>query len=172
MLASNDDNDVFFFERKEDGMLSIFKQIAVHGSGEMETKFEMDEESDGTIRLLDFIPMLIDLRRNPVVYLIDELDRSMHPMMTYEIIKSFFSNINRDVESQLIFSTHESNLLDLELMRADEIWFVEKDSEGASHFSSLAEYKPRADVRKGYLQGRYGAVPFFAAPDSLKWSES
>lgn len=153
-------------------MLSIFKQIAVHGSGEMETKFEMDEESDGTIRLLDFIPMLIDLRRNPVVYLIDELDRSMHPMMTFEIIKSFFSNINRDVESQVIFSTHESNLLDLELMRADEIWFVEKDSEGASHFSSLAEYKPRADVRKGYLQGRYGAVPFFATPDSLKWSES
>lgn len=172
MLASSSNNEVFFFERKEDGLLSIFKQIAVHGSGDFETKFEMDEESDGTIRLLDFIPMLVDLRRNPVVYLIDELDRSMHPMMTYEIIKTILQNINRDVDSQVIFSTHESNLLDLDLMRADEIWFVEKDTEGASHFSSLAEYKPRADVRKGYLQGRYGAVPFFATPDSLKWNET
>lgn len=172
MLASSSNNETFFFERKENGQLAIFKQIAVHGCGDLETKFEMDEESDGTIRLLDFIPMLIDLRRNPVVYLIDELDRSMHPMMTYEIINTIFQNINRDVDSQIIFSTHESNLLDLELMRADEIWFVEKDSEGASRFSSLAEYKPRADVRKGYLQGRYGAVPFFATPDSLKWNEA
>lgn len=171
MLASSSDNEVFFFERKDDGSFAIYKQIAVHGSGDSETKFEMDEESDGTIRLLDFIPMLIDLRRNPVVYLIDELDRSMHPMMTYEIIKSFFKNLNPEVESQVIFSTHESNLLDLELMRADEIWFVEKDNDGASHFSSLAEYKPRADVRKGYLLGRYGAVPFFAATDTLKWDK-
>lgn len=171
MLASSSDNDGFFFERKDDGSLVIYKQIAVHGYGEFETKFEMDEESDGTIRLLDFIPMLIDLRRNPVVYLIDELDRSMHPMMTYEIIKSFLSNLNINIESQIIFSTHESNLLDLDLMRSDEVWFVEKDREGASHFSSLAEYKPRADVRKGYLQGRYGAVPFFATPDNLKWDK-
>jgi AAA15 family ATPase/GTPase len=51
----------------------------------------------------------------------------------------------------------------LELLRSDEIWFVEKDKTGASRLTSLAEYKPRSDVRKGYLQGRYGAVPFFAS---------
>lgn len=171
MLASTSNTEVFFFERKHDGMLEIYQQKAVHGTGEAETVFEMDEESDGTIRLLDFIPMLIDLQRNPVVYLIDELDRSMHPIMTYEIIRAFFQNIREDVESQIIFSTHEANLLDLQLLRADEIWFVEKDEEGASRFSSLAEYKPRADVRKGYLQGRYGAIPFFASPTALKWNE-
>jgi AAA15 family ATPase/GTPase len=171
MLASSSDNEVFFFERKEDGSFEIYKQIAVHGTGDSETKFAMGEESDGTIRLLDFIPMLIDLGRNPVVYLIDELDRSMHPMMTYEIIRTFHDIINPKDESQIIFSTHESNILDLELMRADEIWFVEKDVDGSSRFYSLAEYKPRADVRKGYLQGRYGAVPFFALPETLKWNK-
>ena len=169
MLASTPGNEIFFFEFGDGGDYSIYKQKAVHGKGEEETIFEMDEESDGTIRLLDFIPMLIDLRRNPVVYLIDELDRSMHPMMTYNILKVFFESLSSEVESQIIFSTHESNLLDMELMRTDEIWFVEKDHIGASHFTSLAEYKPRTDIRKGYLQGRYGAVPFFACPASLKW---
>lgn len=169
MLASTPGNEIFFFEFSDSGDYSIYKQKAVHGKGDDETIFEMDEESDGTIRLLDFIPMLIDLKRNPVVYLIDELDRSMHPMMTYNIMNVFFEGVSSEVESQIIFSTHESNLLDMELMRTDEIWFVEKDRAGASHFTSLAEYKPRADIRKGYLQGRYGAVPFFACPVSLKW---
>ena len=74
---------------------------------------------------------------------------------------------NRD--TQLICTTHESNLLDLNLLRADEVWFVEKDMGGASHLTSLAEYKPREDVQKGYLQGRYGAIPFFASIKSLQW---
>ena len=60
-------------------------------------------------------------------------------------------------------------LLDLNTIRADEVWFVEKGLDGASHLTSLAEYKPREDVRKGYLQGRYGAIPFFASINSLKW---
>ena len=71
--------------------------------------------------------------------------------------------------SQLIFTTHESNLLDLDLIRADEVWFVEKDAAGASHLTSLAEYKPREDIRRGYLLGRYGAIPFFASIKNLKW---
>ena len=169
VLASSSGNEVFFFEFKEDGGYNIYKQQAVHGKGNEKRYFEMDEESDGTIRLLDFIPMLIDLKKNSVVYLIDELDRSMHPMMTYDIVKTFLNGISSDVDSQIIFSTHESHLLNMDLMRTDEIWFVEKDSMGASHFTSLAEYKPRADIKKGYLQGRYGAVPFFGCPISLSW---
>ncbi|MDE7375601.1 MAG: ATP-binding protein, partial [Muribaculaceae bacterium] len=57
--------------------------------------------------------------------------------------------------------THECNLLNLDLLRADEVWFVEKDKDGASRFVSLAEYKPRENVQKGYLQGRYSAIPVF-----------
>lgn len=169
VLASSTGDEVFFFEFNENGDYRIFKQKAVHESEGKEILFEMNEESDGTIRLVDFIPMLIDLKRNPSVYLIDELDRSMHPNMTYELLSLYLSNLSKDVDSQLIFTTHESNLLNMELVRADEVWFVEKDKNGGSRFTSLAEYKPRADVRKGYLLGRYQAIPFFATPRSLNW---
>jgi hypothetical protein len=129
----------------------------------------MNEESDGSLRIMDFIPMLIDLRLNDVVYLIDEIDRSMHPMLSQKILEYYFSHLEDMRDTQLIFTTHESNLMDLKLIRADEVWFVEKDQNGASHLTSLAEYKPREDIRKGYLQGRYGAIPFFAPINSLNW---
>lgn len=169
VMASSSGDEVFFFEFNENGEYGIFKQKAVHESGGNEILFEMNEESDGTVRLLDFIPMLIDLQRNPSVYLIDELDRSMHPNMTYELLSLYLSNLSKEVDSQLIFTTHESNLLNMELVRADEVWFVEKDKVGGSRFTSLAEYKPRTDVRKGYLLGRYQAIPFFANPRLLNW---
>ena len=67
-----------------------------------------------------------------------------------------------------VFSTHECNLLNLDLIRADEVWFVEKGKDGASHLTSLAEFKPRKDVRKGYLLGRYGAIPLLPK-EEMKW---
>ena len=113
--------------------------------------------------------MLIDLKLNTSVYLIDEIDRSMHPMLSQKLLEYYFAFLDKERDTQLICTTHESNLLDLEIIRADEVWFVEKGKDGASHLTSLAEYKPREDIRKGYLQGRYGAIPFFASIKSLKW---
>ena len=75
-------------------------------------------------------------------------------------------------KGQLIFTTHESNLLDLEIFRQDEIWFVEKDKKtGGSQLYSLSDFKPRydLDIRKGYLKGRFGAIPFLARLEDLKW---
>lgn len=95
----------------------------------------MSEESDGSIRLLDFIPMLIDLRLNESVYLVDEIDRSMHPMLSKKLLEYYFKHLSNERDTQLIFSTHESNLLDLDLIRADEVWFVEKDMK--EHLTSL-----------------------------------
>ena len=170
VVASPSNSAFYFFESEKDGTMSIYKQNTIHkGEDNREIAFEMNEESDGSIRIMDFIPMLIDLRLNETVYLIDEIDRSMHPMLSQKILEYYFSHLTADKDTQLIFSTHESNLLNLDLIRADEVWFVEKDAVGASHFTSLAEYKPREDVRKGYLQGRYGAIPFFAPINSLKW---
>ena len=128
--------------------------------------FNITEESDGTIRLLDFIPMLIDMRTNDAVYLIDEVDRSMHPMMTVKLIELYNKILEdrKDCNLQLICTTHESTLLSEAQVRTDEVWFVEKDEHGASHMTSLVEYKPRQDVRRGYLMGRYGAIPFFGKP--------
>lgn len=164
------DSTIYFFETNAEGITTLYKQSAIHKTdNDDEVPFEMSEESDGSIRLLDFIPMLIDLRLNESVYLIDEIDRSMHPMLSQKLLEYYFNHLSNERDTQLIFSTHESNLLNLDLIRADEVWFVEKGREGASHLTSLAEYKPREDIRKGYLQGRYGAIPFFAPINSLKW---
>lgn len=170
VIASPTKATMYYFETNQEGVTSIFKQSAIHQTDTNdEVSFEMDEESDGSIRLLDFIPMLIDLRLNESVYLVDEIDRSMHPMLSQKLLEYYFDHLSNDRDTQLIFSTHESNLLNLDLIRSDEVWFIEKGREGASYLTSLAEYKPREDVRKGYLQGRYGAIPFFAPIKSLKW---
>ena len=169
LVAAPESNECFFFDFKEDGTYSISKQKAVHrDDAQDEVVFEMDEESDGSIRLLDFIPMLIDLGSNEVDYLIDELDRSMHPLLSQKLIECYLHDLT-ERDTQLIISTHECNLLNLDLIRADEVWFVEKDKDGASRLVSLAEYKPRENVQKGYLQGRYSAIPFFAPIETLNW---
>ena len=169
-VASYDNSSVYFFDTDSNGKTNIFKQKTVHVSKQSgNVIFEMDEESDGSMRILDFIPMLIDLRLNNAVYLIDEIDRSMHPMLSQKILEYYYEHLSQGLDTQLIFSTHEANLLNLNLIRAYEVWFVEKDVNGASQFTSLAEYKPREDVRKGYLLGRYGAIPFFPPIKSLNW---
>ena len=169
-IASPQGLFLYYLEVGADGQYQLSKQKAVHHNAQNdEVVFEMNEESDGSIRLLDFIPMLIDLRTNPRIYLVDEIDRSMHPMLSQKILECYNSTLSAERDTQLIFTTHESNLLNLDLIRTDEVWFVEKDNGGASHMTSLAEYKPREDVQKGYLQGRYGAIPFFASIKSLKW---
>ncbi|MEA3351143.1 MAG: AAA family ATPase, partial [Chloroflexota bacterium] len=112
-------------------------------------------------RLLDLLPGLVNPDNEDKVFIVDELDRSLHPKLSYELIKLFLSN--GVSESQLIATTHESHLLDQDLLRRDEIWFVEKDQNGASHVYSLEEYAPRydKDIEKGYMMGRYGAIPVF-----------
>ena len=123
-------------------------------------KFSLDEESDGTRRLLDFLMILWELKENETTVIVDEIDQSIHP----HLLKTFLTKVlgEERLKGQLIFTTHESNLLDLSLLRQDEIWFAEKDGAGATQLYSLSDFKPRhdLDIRKGYLQGRYGAIPF------------
>ncbi len=123
--------------------------------------FDFDNESDGTQRLFDFIPALHGMAKSDLIFIIDELDRSLHSKLTYGIIELFLE-LSKNNESQLIATTHESLLLDLNLLRRDEIWFVEKDKNKSKLFS-LDEFKVRNDkiVRKDYLLGRYGAIPIF-----------
>lgn len=119
------------------------------------------QESDGNRRLLDIIPLLIEMSHRPKTIFIDEIDRSLHPELTRRLLEVFIQT-NQQPESQLILTTHESSLLDLSFLRRDEIWFAEKNADGESKLYSLEEFKPRFDteVRKAYLQGRYGAIPF------------
>ena len=128
----------------------------------------LDEESDGTQRLLDLLPALYELHTTDAVYFIDEIDRSMHPLLVWKFLEFFLNGCGQG-RSQIIVTTHESNLLDLDLLRRDEIWFAEKDPAGATRLYSLADFKIRKDleIRKHYLQGRFGAIPFLGNLDQL-----
>lgn len=125
--------------------------------------FDMFEESDGTQRLFDLFPILYDTENK--VFVVDELERSLHPNLVCNFLSNVLETTNNN---QLIVTTHESTLLDLSLLRRDEIWFTEKSPSGASSLYSLEDFKPRhdLDIRKGYLQGRFGAIPVFGS--SLK----
>jgi len=129
---------------------------------------KLAEESDGTRRLLDLIPALYSLGISGGVCFVDEIDRSLHPMLVRNFLEHFLRTADRG-QRQLIMTTHESNLLDQDLLRRDEIWFAEKDPAGATHLYSLMDFKVRNDleIRKHYLQGRFGAVPFLGDPARL-----
>ena len=122
--------------------------------------FDLSEESDGTVRLFDLLEMLVSNKEK--TYIIDELDRCMHPCLTYKFIETFLEYA-KERKVQLIVTSHESRLLDFELLRRDEIWFVDKNIKGESTLYSLEEYNERFDkkVDKAYLEGRYGGVPLF-----------
>lgn len=123
----------------------------------------IDEESLGTQMIFAFIPFLADSLKNKKVLIIDELDKSLHPFLVQYIVEIFNdAEINKN-GSQLIFNTHDTNLLDLNILRRDQIWFTEKNSEtGESDLYSLSDFSVRKqeNVEKGYMLGRYGAVPF------------
>ena len=165
----------FIFEEKDESKnLKWYELKTIHKKDGSNSAyiFEMFEESDGTSRLFDFIPMLIDMRANDSVYVIDEVDRSLHPMLTLKLLEMYNSLLKEDSQMQLICTTHESSLLSTAPIRQDEVWFVEKDKKGESHLSSLCEYKPRENVQKGYLNGRYGAIPFFGELTNINWDNA
>ncbi len=123
--------------------------------------YALHEESDGTIRLLDLLDVLLS-EKEEKVYIIDEIDRCLHPQLTYKFISDFL-HLAKKRNIQLIVTSHESRLLDFELLRKDEIWFVDKNKLGESKIYSLDEFNERFDkkVDKAYLEGRYGGVPIF-----------
>lgn len=127
--------------------------------------FDFDEESEGTKRLFALVGSWIDALNNGRILIVDELDTKLHPLLMEFLIKLFHNPTQNKNDAQLIFTTHNTNLLDLDLFRRDQIWFTEKNpSYGNTDLYSLLEFSPRKDknVRKGYLAGRYGAIPFIS----------
>ncbi|MBP3462108.1 MAG: AAA family ATPase [Tyzzerella sp.] len=101
-------------------------------------------------------------KRQDMVFIVDELERSLHPKLTEHFLK-LFREAHMDSRMQLIFTPHEDTIMDQELFRRDEIWFVERDADNASKIYSLDRFKERYDKKlsKAYLDGRYGAIPVF-----------
>jgi hypothetical protein len=158
-----------FFRDEDKGTIYHRQVTATHGCrGGKEKRLPISEESDGSQRLLHLLPALYRIAETNSVFVVDELERSMHPALARKFVE-FFLKAGGGSGSQLIFTTHESHLLDLDLMRRDEIWFTEKDDAGATQLYSLADFKIRKDHRigKGYLLGRYGAIPFLGGIDRL-----
>jgi hypothetical protein len=133
-----------------------------------ETTLELSEESDGTRRLLELVPALYQMSKRPAVVFIDEIGRGLHPMLVYKLIEQSLGSCSAR-PCQIIVTTHDTHLLTLELLRRDEVWFVEKDPGGASHLYALTDLTDSRDLitRGGYLQGRFGGVPFLGDIDRL-----
>ena len=140
---------------------------ASHQVSDSDYSLPFQEESDGTQRCLELLPALYHLTQACKVFVVDEIDRSLHPLLCHALVKLFLDSCPGGCQ-QMIVTTHETHLLDLDLLRRDEIWFLEKDKNQQSRLSSLGDWKARKDLRieKGYLQGRFGGIPFIG--DSKK----
>jgi hypothetical protein len=135
----------------------------VHRSDKELASFEMHEESLGTQRLFAFAGPILDVLHNGRALAVDELDGSLHPLMVRYLVKLFHSELNKH-GAQLIFTTHDTSLLDQSLFRRDQIWFVEKDRSQATRLYPMTDFSPRKNeaLERGYLAGRYGALPFLS----------
>lgn len=153
------DEQVFVLHKDENGNIVYNKLLLNHGNSD--DMFDYTDESDGTKRLFDLIPLFYENRKVSLI-LIDEIDRSLHTNLTRKFLELFFDIVGNR-ECQLVATTHDSNLLDLELLRQDEIWFVERQIDHSSIVFSLNKFKERFDkkIDKEYLLGRYGAIPVF-----------
>ena len=141
------------------------------GKAEIEVALPLEEESNGTKRLFALSGPLAEVLENGWTFFVDELDASLHPMLVRYLIKLFHNPQINPKGAQLIFNTHDTSLMDCCLFRRDQIWFVEKDIQNCSHLYPLLDYSPRKDeaLAKGYLLGRYGAIPFLSEP---QWGEA
>lgn len=130
--------------------------------------FRPDEESEGTRRLYGILASTF-MGKDRVTYIIDELDTSLHPQLTFRFVKLFLET-DLSNNSQIIFTTHESSLMDFQLLRRDEIWFVEKCECGSSSIYSLEDFNERCDrrIEKAYREGRYGGLPIFSSVFSFE----
>ncbi|MFE2778018.1 ATP/GTP-binding protein [Aerococcus urinaeequi] len=151
--------NIYKFTKKDSEEDICIEKLQFVHDGNQATTYSLGEESDGTRRLIDIYNIL--LSDNEGTFVIDEIDRSLHPNLTYQFVEKFMRSTEDGKKRQLIVTTHEDHLLDLDLLRQDEIWFVDKNISGSTSLYPLTDYKERfdKDIQKAYLEGRYGATP-------------
>lgn len=160
----SDKNERFVVTRKN-GELFAKKLVTYHPKSDgTEAIFEIRQESDGTQRVIDLLPAFLELAApgSKKVFVIDEVDRSLHTVLTRRLLEAYLTSCSADTRSQLLLTTHDVLLMDQQLLRRDEMWVAERKPTGASTLVSFAEYKDvryDKDIRKSYLQGRLGGIP-------------
>lgn len=140
-----------------------------HGHGSEAKYFDFDDESTGTRQLLSLLgPMIVALASGKTVVL-DEITTGLHTLVAQDLMELFTSHKSNPYGAQLIFTTHDTNLLNARVLRRDEVWLVEKGTDGASVVYPLSDIrtKPGDNIEKGYIQGRFGAVPFIGGDKKL-----
>ncbi len=154
------------FKKSLDGkdIMKIMKIKFLHTVNNTEDTIELDmnEESQGTAKLFAFAGPWLDVLEKGTVLLVDELDNSLHPIIVRFLVSFFHNSETNQHNAQLIMATHDISLLDKDLFRRDQIWFVEKDRSHATRLYPLSDFSPRKGeaLEKNYLHGRYGALPF------------
>ena len=152
------------------------KNLEIHlghrGAGGKEFQIEWDEQSSGTKKFFALAGPWLDILANGYIAELDEIDSSMHTSMVTALLRLVFSNEHNPNGAQFLFTTHNPLLLDPTLIRRDQVWFADKDDEGSTHLYPLTEFKPRKgeSLARGYLSGRFGAVPFI--PSGLLGKET
>jgi AAA15 family ATPase/GTPase len=171
-------NNLEVEELENENDKKIFKHIISH-----KTKFNEDlkpngisefsfafQESEGTKKMFEISPFIYNSLKNGNVLIIDEFDARLHSLLTKKIVKIYNSIENKN--AQLIFTTHDTNLLNPEILRRDQIDFVEKDKYGASHLYTLIEIngiRNESNYEKDYIQGKYGAIPYLGELNLLNF---
>ena len=147
----------------------LYTTITVHQSAEGETiEFDLEEESDGTRKIYALAgPFLDSLERGHVVF-IDELPDNLHPALVKFLVGLFNNKRTNPGNAQLVFTTHETHILNQTILRRDQIWFCEKDKTRATKVLPLSDFRPRTreNLEAAYLSGRYGALPYVPEPQT------
>ena len=150
----------FVFLEKEKKTILIQLKFS-HELNNKLVQFNIDEESDGTQRLLDLLPMLFAMREDSrAIYFVDEIDRNLHTKLSQYLLAEF-ANCCENTYNQIIFTAHDVNLINMDDFRQEEIWFIEKNNLGESRLRPLSDFNLQKgqDTLKAYLNGRFGAVP-------------
>ncbi|HET9179711.1 MAG TPA: ATP-binding protein [Terriglobia bacterium] len=126
-----------------------------------------ENESDGTLAFFGLLGPVLRALSSGGTICVDELDSSLHPLLVLEVVRLFNDPKLNPSAAQIIFTTHDTNVLDRSSLRRDQVWFTEKDDQGGTHLYPLTDFTTRKNenLERGYLQGRYGAIPFVGSTD-------
>lgn len=149
---------------KKNGNILSKRIISVHTNEQgQNVKFNLTDESDGTLRAIDLFPAFSELcTDSSKIYIVDEIDRSLHPLLVKHLIEMYLDSCNSSKKGQLIFTTHDTNLISQKIFRRDEIWVIDRNKFKSSEFISFSDFeniRKDKDIRKSYMDGRFGGIP-------------
>lgn len=165
VILLRDDDLPFYVSNKNDELL-VKRLLSVHMGSDAQTEFpfELNDDSDGTVRIIDLLPLFLDAatKGSRRVVMIDELDRSLHTLLVRQLLESYLASCSPESRSQIIFTTHDVLQMDQNLLRRDEMWVTDRKNDGSTELvplSSFKEIRKDKSIRTSYLRGQLGGTP-------------